>query len=102
MVIMADGKIFTLRSHRIADGSLDFYGERQEVCEQIKRAIFYVLSPRRMQRMEVVGLPLNQSKLPRPYGTGVICILKTGGVGSEGAVSKGSPRAIPCLLRLYL
>lgn len=59
MVIMADGKIFTLRSSRIADGSLDFYGERKEVCEQINRTIFYVLSQRHMQEMEVARLLLN-------------------------------------------
>lgn len=58
MVIMADGEIFTLRSSSIADGSLDFCSEPKEECERINRTIFYVLSPRRMQRMEVIRLPL--------------------------------------------
>lgn len=44
------------------------------------------------------------SQLPRPYGTAVICILSTGGDGSEGPVSKGilPPQAGWCPLRLYL
>lgn len=59
MVITADGKIFTLHSSRIAEGSLDFNNKSEEVCEQINRTIFYVLSPRSMQRMKVIRLPLN-------------------------------------------
>lgn len=56
---MAAGEIFTLRSWRIVDGSLDFYEESEGVCEQINRTIFYVLSPGRTHQMEVIRLPLN-------------------------------------------
>lgn len=44
----------------------------------------------------------SQSQLPCPYGTAAICIFSTGGVKSEGAVSKASPQAVWHPLRLYL
>lgn len=47
---MAGREIFTLRSSGIVDGSLGLCRESEEVCEQINRTIFYVLSLRRTRR----------------------------------------------------
>lgn len=95
------GKFFALRSSTIVDGSLGLCGESEEVCEQINRTIFYVLSLRRTRRAGC--LEITESITSSIWDRGDL-YMKRGWGREWRACIKGilPPQAAWCPLRLYL
>lgn len=94
---------FSRRAHlELLTGRWVLCRESEEVCEQINRTLFYVLSLGRTRRAGCIEI--TESITSSIWDRGDLYMKHAGGDRSEGPVSKESslPQAAWCPLRLYL